>query len=160
METDRVETQSVYLKVGELHMAETPTQIVTVLGSCVAVTMHHPPTGFGGMCHAMLPVSNEQQRSTRFVDVAIHSMLEWFSKRGIGPQALETYVFGGGEILNRAEGTTPLKFSVARQNIDTALDLLQKRGVPVMGGEVGGNLGRRLVMDTHTGRVLLHHNQH
>lgn len=45
----------VYLKPGELYIAQEPTIILTILGSCIGATFWNRRLGVGALCHAMLP---------------------------------------------------------------------------------------------------------
>ena len=45
----------VFLLPGEFHFGDQDDRIITLLGSCVAITLWHPEKRIGGMCHYMLP---------------------------------------------------------------------------------------------------------
>ena len=47
--------RKIFLKPGELCFGIPGTNISTVLGSCVAITLWHPVLSIGAMCHFVLP---------------------------------------------------------------------------------------------------------
>ncbi len=46
----------IHLKAGEIYIAEKPTLVATVLGSCISVTMFNNRFKIGAICHGALPV--------------------------------------------------------------------------------------------------------
>jgi len=45
----------IFLHAGQISVATEPTEITTILGSCVAICLWDPGSGVGGMNHYMLP---------------------------------------------------------------------------------------------------------
>jgi chemotaxis protein CheD len=70
-----------FLNPGELIFSKKPIVVKTVLGSCVAVCIYDKVNRWGGICHYLLPVApSDEQRSTKFGDVAIKTLLHRFLK--------------------------------------------------------------------------------
>lgn len=143
----------VYLKPTELAMAERPSLISTILGSCVAVTLFSPQSGIGAICHAMLPTGGAPT-PFKFVDGALGHMLQWFSEKGVFHRELEAKLFGGADMFT---GPTILdrQISVGHQNIQMALRLLTQAHIRLIAQDVGGCTGRKILFRTNTGEVLL-----
>ena len=144
---------SIYLKPAELAVAEQPSLVSTVLGSCVAVTLFSPQLGIGTICHAMLP-SGSAPTPFKFVDSAIGHMLQWFAEKGMSHQALEAKLFGGADMFN-SKKVVNWQISVGQQNIQMALGLLSQAKIPVAAQDVGGRFGRKIFFKTSTGEVFL-----
>jgi chemotaxis protein CheD len=89
----------VYLHPGQLAVASKPTAITTVLGSCVAVCIHDPVAGVGGMNHFLLPHHVERERSARFGTVAIPDLVSAVLRAGAKRVSLVAKVFGGANAL-------------------------------------------------------------
>ncbi|MBN2654057.1 MAG: chemotaxis protein CheD [Nitrospirae bacterium] len=150
----------VYLKPGEMHFAESPTIVTTVLGSCVSVVMYSTRNGVGAICHGMLPtykgkmsfdlVSSE---GLRYVDFAIERMLKKFHDKGIAESELDVKLFGGAEMLPNSQSGTNL--TVGRQNIEIARKIIDARSLDLVTFDVGGLQGRKIIFHTHTGDVYL-----
>jgi chemotaxis protein CheD len=147
---------SVDLWPGELVVVERPTVVVTVLGSCVSVTLLHRRSGLGAICHALLPegaVWGNEGGGFRYVEPSVRYMTEEFRRRGIGPRETEVKVFGGGDVLVTNMG--PGELTVGARNVQAALGALQGEGYNVAASDVGGKRGRKIYFDTSTGAVLL-----
>jgi chemotaxis protein CheD len=155
------ELQLVYLKAGEMHYADRPSLVMTVLGSCLSVTMHDRRTGTGGICHGLLPACRDRSpcpvgcsRGFRFVDCSIRHMLRLFEKAGSRRRDIEVKCFGGADMFTERIEKKGL-LSVGRQNIKAAEETLTGEGITIVKQDVGGLSGRKVFFYTHTGEVLL-----
>ena len=139
-----------YLLPGELVVAEQPTLITTVLGSCVALTFHHRRRRIGAICHALLPWGGPQADSGRFVDSALRRLLDEFACRGIEPREIEVKLFGGANLAGGMES-----LAVGRKNVAAAEKLAAAAGLRIRACSIGGGQGLRLRFLTATGEVWL-----
>ncbi|MEW5772593.1 MAG: chemotaxis protein CheD [Thermodesulfobacteriota bacterium] len=150
----------VYLQPGECLLTSEPLRVVTVLGSCLAVTFHDPVSGLSAMCHAVFPHRRSRGRfgdhdsPYRFVDEAVARLLERLEGHGVPRSRLEVKVFGGAEAQALGLRSNPAQ-AVGRLNVKAAFDAMQARGLAVLTSDVGGRRGRTLVFSTCTGEVLL-----
>lgn len=161
MNSVREKPSAVYLKAGEMHYTKEPTVVITVLGSCLSVTMYSPRHRIGGICHGLLPecagkrgCGNGCLEGFRFVDCSIRRMIRLFDKAGVKRSELEVKCFGGAELFSR-KIERPGLLSVGRQNILAAEKILQYEGLRIVKQDVGGARGRKLYFYTDTGEVLL-----
>ncbi len=150
----------VYLKQREMCIANRPTIVSTVLGSCISVTMFDRRNRVGGICHALLPrchgrnvCSRECPEVFRYVDCSIERMLSIFSAQHTGPNDLEVKIFGGGSVIVAGQGVDHV--AVGNQNIMAADEVFRRRGVSPVAVDVGGSLGRKVIFYTHTGEVYV-----
>lgn len=153
-------TRTHYLKPGEVYLANEPSLVTTVLGSCITITMHHRPTGLSIMCHAVLPSRSDARKRDsegrdifQYVDSSIEWMVAQYEKLGIKPGAVEVKMFGGAAMFPET-GTPARDIGVGRKNIDTAVDALEKHHMSLTAWNVGGNQGRKLIFNSLTGEVL------
>ena len=137
----------VYLHAGQLAVADRPTAIVTVLGSCVAVCLHDPATRVGGMNHFLLPLHVEREHSPRFGTVAIPQLVDAVVKAGARRQGLVAKVFGGASVIGAFRGARNL----GDENVQLALRLLEEARIPVLDRDVGGARGRKLIFHADDG---------
>jgi len=148
---------SVYLHPGELSVCKEPTQVITVLGSCVSITMFNPRLQLGAICHGTLPQCRSREgcntlciEAFKFMDCAIHYMLKSFRAHGIRNNDIEVKIFGGADTLRSTSSNT-----IGSQNIKTALDIMSEEELRVIAADVGDSFGRKLVFFSHTGEVFL-----
>lgn len=146
-------TDNIYLKPGEVVVVRKPVLVSTLLGSCVSVTMFSPDSGFGAICHAMLPDSFGRSDDLRYVDRA----LNYIYQKAVLYQAesnLEIKLFGGARVLN-VKNNEAAAHAVGDQNVARALEVLSSLGLTVTAADTGGLVGRRLYFCTRGGDVYL-----
>lgn len=153
MDTNNSPLQKLYLKPGELIVAEEPVIVSTVLGSCVSVTMYNKQQGVAAICHGMLPKGNNSN-SFKYVDTSLRYMLKFFDQLGISREEMEVKLFGGADMFNRVD-TAARNFTVGWQNILTARRYLEQSGINLKASDIGGLQGRKLIFNSDTGIVLV-----
>jgi len=151
----------VFLKAGEMHFSKQSVVILTVLGSCLSVTMFHRKLAIGAACHGFLPQCRSRQscddgcsEGFKYVECSIRKMLKLFDRFDVKRCELEIKVFGGAEMFDTAlngRGT----LSVGKLNINMATTVLAQEGLSILSMDVGGTQGRKLYFHTRTGEVLL-----
>jgi chemotaxis protein CheD len=146
--------ERVFLKPGEYCFCVRPSVVSTVLGSCVSVTMFAPGRRIGAICHAVLPEERGGGEPFRYVDSSILAMIRKFERHGIPRAALEVKLFGGSDVLSPRCGRT-LGITVGKQNMETALRVVEKEGLRLVTADLGGTRGRKIEFHTHTGEIFL-----
>lgn len=142
-------------------MADRPTVITTVLGSCVSVVMYSPKLAIGGMCHAMLPRRTDSvvvpigvEASFKFVDVSVAYMLKKFKELGVDSSELEVKLFGGANMFSGEIGQTVYP-GVGRQNIKATVEIMESLNLNLLVSDLGGNQGRKIKLLSYSGTVLM-----
>ncbi len=145
-----------FIGVGEIYVATKPTEIVTVLGSCIAVCLYDPVNKFAAMNHYLVPLWNGNGlQSPKYGNVSIPKMIEKIISKGSRVRSLQAKVFGGGNINNI---TTP-EMLIGKKNILIAKEILKEYNIKVVANDVGGFRGRRIMMRSDTGKVTLKYAQ-
>lgn len=147
---------ALHLNPGEIAFAGEGQRVTTLLGSCVALTVWHPQSAQGGMCHAMLPVRARASALAPgcYVDEAVDLLLRAAARR-VPVMRMEYKLFGGGCLFGD-EG--PDGDSIGERNVKRLRELLAARGVKPVAEHCGGRGWRTLVFDLSDGRVRLRHN--
>ncbi len=152
---------TVHLKPGEAHLTERGELVVTVLGSCLSVTMFSGRRKMAGICHSLLPECGNHGRCVgqcgegyKYVACSIRQMAAAFDRCAIPREEIEVKCFGGADMFARKSGQ-PGALSVGRQNILMAGKVIAAEGLGLKAQDVGGPLGRKVLFDTGTGEVLL-----
>jgi len=152
----------VHLSSGQLIVTREAKIVVTVLGSCVAVTMFHRPSGLAAICHAMLatpagagPIRAGDPVRFRYVTEAVPAMLGAYRRAGIDPQTIEVKVFGGGNVIGENHATDP--HWIGEANVAAARRLLEAADLAVVAENTGGRCGSKILFNTATGAVLHKH---
>lgn len=144
-----------------MHYTDAPLLVVTVLGSCLSVTMYSPRHQVGGICHGLLPQCDGKRgcgngclEGFRYVDCSIRRMVKLFDRAGVERSEIVVKCFGGADMFSR-KIEKPGLVSVGRQNILAAEKILQYEGLKITKQDVGGLRGRKIYFYTETGDVLL-----
>lgn len=148
---------TVYLKPGEFYIGEKPAKVVTVLGSCVSVTLFNKRRRIGAICHATLPVCRKKKGcrkycddTFKYTDCAIKFMLKKFRDYGIAEGEIEIKIFGGADTLASMQENT-----IGTMNVRTALETIRGKNLHIVAADVGDSFGRKLIFHTDTGDVFL-----
>ena len=147
----------VYLKPGELYIGEGPTRVITVLGSCVSVTMFSKRLSIGAICHGAMPHCRKRrgchevcEEAFKFVDCSIHYMLGKMRGYGCADSEFEVKLFGGADTLSSKKENT-----IGSMNVKMALDIISEEHLRIIAADVGDSFGRKIIFLTHTGDVYL-----
>lgn len=142
--------KKLFLYPSALYTDIIPTEVVTILGSCVAVCLWDPMKQVGGINHFMLPMWNGQGlASPRYGNIAIEKLIRKMEGNGSNRRDLKAKIFGGAEVINVGSA----QFHIGKRNIEIAQEILNQEGIPIISRSVGGNLGRKILYYTETGEV-------
>ncbi len=151
-----MELKNHYLYPGALFVHPEPHLVTTVLGSCVAVCLWDPRQLIGGLNHYLLPLWNGEGLPTpRYGSVAIPRLVERLTEFGARRERLQAKIFGGASMWKSNEGL----LAVGERNVSLARHLLEELRIPILGSDVGGMQGRKIVFNGLTGEVLLRRNR-
>jgi chemotaxis protein CheD len=143
--------ESYFLNPGELIFAKHPILIKTVLGSCVAVVVYDKKNGYGGMCHYLLPESEDKVRSTKYGNVAVATLINKFINAGSVKNDLEASVVGGAFIIFSDKEI----FFIGDRNADVANRILREQKIPIKSINTGGDKGKKVVFDTGNNQLIV-----
>ncbi|MEN0059168.1 MAG: chemotaxis protein CheB, partial [Bdellovibrio sp.] len=142
-----------YLFPGKLAAFKEETVISTLLGSCVAVAIHDPTTGIGGLNHYLLPEGMPEERAnTRYGVFAIPMLIDECVRLGANRSKLQAKVYGGGNVISVSQ----LGDSIGKRNIELAEQMLREMGIPVIEKNIAGESARTIKMNTSSFDVLHH----
>jgi chemotaxis protein CheD len=125
------------------------------LGSCIALAVHDPVAGIGGMVHFMLPDSRvdpgkAQQNPWMFGDTGMALLLQNVLAMGAQKRRLKVWAAGGAQMVND-NGF----FEIGKRNYLAMRKLLWKTGLLLAGEAVGGTVHRTVRLEVGAGRFLL-----
>ena len=142
-------SRRVNLIQGEFKVSDDPDVVLTtLLGSCVGACIRDPVRGIGGMNHFLLP-GPEVGGAKESERLGVHLMellLNGLMRQGASRDRLEAKIFGGARMMRGLS-------DVGKKNAEFAKRFLKYEGIRFIGGEVGGDRGRRLQFWPHSGRA-------
>jgi chemotaxis protein CheD len=145
------EARKFYLHAGQLYASAEPTEIITILGSCVAVCLYDVSRAVGGVNHFMLPGAAPAP-SPRYAKDAVEMLITQLVAMGARRSRLEAKLFGGAAVLML--GADPGR-DIGGRNIEAGRAELAARHIPVVNEDVGGTRGRKLLFSTADGTALV-----
>jgi chemotaxis protein CheD len=141
---------SVYLHPAQMHVATAPCAIRTLLGSCVAVCVWDQAARVGGAVHYLLPRGRHSHGETgRYGTLAIPALIRAVYALGGSPGVLKAKIFGGARVLHGLSSASGA--SLGDSNAAVAWEILAAENVPVIGSDLGGDRGRRVLFHVEDG---------
>jgi len=141
-----------FIHVGENYIGVKPTEISTVLGSCIAVCLYDKVEQIGSMNHYLVPLWNENGlQSPKYGNISIPRLIENMINVGCSVKNIEANVFGGANVID----VRIKDMMIGRKNIIIAKELLREHNITITAQDIGGTQGRRIMMRSDTGKVML-----
>ncbi|MEW6263706.1 MAG: response regulator [Thermodesulfobacteriota bacterium] len=144
-----MEYERVFLLPGEYVISKKPHEVTTLLGSCVAVCLFHQNAKFGGMNHFMLPTTTMGERSAKYGDYAIQTIVQVMERGAGGLKGAEAMIFGGANVV----GAIKSGANIGAKNIEMANKMLKDYGIPITKEVVGGLNGMKIRFRTWDNQV-------
>lgn len=151
--------RSLHLLAGQLCFGPGGSEVRTLLGSCVGVTLWHPQRRVGGMCHFLLPSRTRtpgMPLDGRFGDEALALMVRGLQSLGLRSADVEAHLYGGADTMPDRTG---VKFNVGERNIEQGWSLIDQYGFQLVNVDVGDNVPRNVALDLATGEVQMRRGQ-
>lgn len=129
--------------------------VTYALGSCIAVVIHDPVAGVGGLLHFQLPESSldpakAERNPYLFADTGIPMLFRTAYQQGADKKRLVVTVAGGAQMID-TNGT----FNIGKRNCLAMKKILWKAGVLIKAEHVGGAVSRTVRLDVNSGQVSL-----
>jgi chemotaxis protein CheD len=148
------ESQTIYLKPGELLVTSKPVVIKTLLGSCISVVLFHKPSGMSGITHSMMPYNkNNSSDIEKYTDSSINALYKSFEQNNIPKEEIAVMLFGGADMFEVSVSSKSQ--TIGQMNIESAKSTLDKIGLIIKKESIGGNQGRHIYLYSSTGQVFL-----
>ncbi|MHC5113964.1 MAG: chemotaxis protein CheD [Planctomycetota bacterium] len=137
--------------MGEIAVARADGVLRTLLGSCIGLALYDGASNVGGLAHIVLPQSRgKEEPPGKFVDTCVPALLQEMRALAGRPIAPEARLAGGANMF-----ATKVTDTVGKRNIEACERLLDELGIPVRSRHCGGDKGRRMMLDSHTGVVTI-----
>ena len=148
---------NVVVGIADCQISKSPDDVLVTyaLGSCIAVAIHDPVAGVGGLLHYMLPESSispakASENPYMFADTGVPLLFRRAYEHGAEKRRLVVRIAGGAQVMDD-EGV----FNIGKRNCLALRKILWKAGVLVQGEDVGGNSSRTVRLEVGSGRFWL-----
>lgn len=140
-----------FLYPGQMFVSKEPMVITTILGSCAALCLWDSRKKIGGMNHYLLPEGTEDgPHRLRYGNFANPALLKELLALGCDIKNLQAKVFGGSSAFS----ANPTQ-SVGTRNSLLAEEFLRAHNIRLVGKDVSGKHGRKLIFHTQDGVTLI-----
>jgi chemotaxis protein CheD len=137
--------------MGQIASGSMPQQMKAIVGSCIALALHHPRLKAGVFAHVVLPDSAGRPGPPgKFADTAVPKMVEIFKQLGAPAHGSAAKLAGGANMFG---SSGPLQIGDA--NIEAVTRALRAAGIRVTAQDVGGSRGRRVTFDCDSGQMVI-----
>jgi chemotaxis protein CheD len=143
--------------IGDCQLSNKPDDVLVTyaLGSCIAVIIHDPNLGIGGLLHFMLPESSldsakAERNPYMFADTGVPLLFRSAYQLGSDKKNLQVTIAGGAQMVD-SQGT----FNIGKRNCLALRKIFWKAGVLVHAEHVGGTVSRTVRLELKSGKVML-----
>ena len=135
------------LQPGYLILPGEPTFVYMVLGSCVGVILYDKKGKKSACCHYVIP-RTPQGAKPKLIHgtAAIVTLIRMLLDDGTQIPDLEAQVFGGSDLPGR---------TIGKDNIDVAMNILNKKGIHISSTDVGGDKGRKVIYNSEANHLAV-----
>ncbi len=146
------------LNLAEWAVTDSPLAVLGCLGlgSCVAIMLHDPERGVGGMAHTVLPDSTAGRprgEDARFVDLAAPMLLREVLALGAQRRRLRAHLVGGAQMLRSAAMKD--RAQIGLRNVEAAHAALVALGLRLTSDRTGGEHGRTVWLQVESGALMV-----
>lgn len=147
--------ESLPVQIGQVKVGRSGQSLNAILGSCIGIGFLHPSEGVFGLAHSLLAKSEgpTAKGDGRHVDQAIESLLRMMEVRDEHRRKVRV-ILAGGANMTRPKGTDPKRL-VGSSNSTFARTAVRAAGLRILHEDMGGELGRRVVIDCTTGEFAI-----
>jgi chemotaxis protein CheD len=154
MTSEPLQTTGLFVHPGQVVASATPCHYTTILGTCVSVCLIDPVAAVGGLNHYLLPYGAGASFSgTRYGNLAMEHLLREVLTRGAHRERLQAKVFGGMASSQHQDTHRDL----GTNNVNFALEWLERHAIPVLARDTGGHRGRKLIFHSQDGAAWVKH---
>lgn len=143
--------EKIVVGMGEVKLCRSENSLLIALGlgSCVGVCIYDPALCLAGMAHVVLPSSTgkEEEEDARYADIAVPLLIKRMQQEGSLRSGMRVALAGGGQIFKGFGAVT--KLDIGPRNAEAVQKQLTTMGLPIVAADLGGNVGRTLLLYTN-----------
>ncbi|VVE50404.1 chemotaxis protein CheD [Pandoraea anhela] len=141
------QSHDIQVLMGEVRIGRGEDVLRATLGSCVGIALMWRARGLYGLAHCLLPEAPQPMLAigAKYVTQAVPSLLALMKADGARRSEIEAVIAGGGNMMPHQPPAKHGLIGVA--NAKMAQALITETGIPIVHVEVGGEVGRQLMID-------------
>jgi chemotaxis protein CheD len=147
--------EEVRVAMAEMKVESKPIELVTSVGSCVAICVYDSTNKCGGLAHIMLPnsaIAPQDFPPCKFADTAIPALASAVREISGKETLLSAKIAGGANIFKFENNTGP---TIGAKNVEAVKASLDVNRIRLVAEDVGGSYGRRIAFNLRSGSVVI-----
>jgi len=147
--------EEVRVEMAKMKVESRPVELLTSVGSCVAICLHDAMNRCGGLAHIMLPTSNNpllEPLPSKFANTAVPALAKAVREISGNDIRLSAKIAGGA---NMFANLGPNSLDIGGKNVQAVKAALTIQKIRLEGEDVGGVSGRRITFNTHSGIAVV-----
>ena len=143
--------QEVRVAMAEMKIESKPIELVTSVGSCVALCLYDSTNRCGGLAHIMLPnsaIAPQDFLPYKFADTAVPALARAVQKISSKEASISAKIAGGANIFLTLNSNGP---PIGEKNVDAVKAALNAHEIRLVAEDVGGSYGRRIAFNIGNG---------
>ncbi len=145
----------VRVAMAEMKTESKPIELVTSVGSCVALCLYDSAKRCGGLAHIMLPnsaIAPKDSLPAKFADTAVPALAKAVREINGGEACLSAKIAGGANIFSNL---TSNGSSIGVKNVEAVKAALNANKIRLVAEDVGGSYGRRITFKIKNGAAII-----
>ena len=150
---EKPDIKEVRVAMAEMKVESRPVELVTSVGSCVAICLYNSTNRCGGLAHIMLPnsvIAPQDFPPCKFADTAIPVLANAVREITGKETRLSAKIAGGANIFKFEKTSGP---TIGAKNVSAVRSALGANGIRLVAEDVGGFYGRRISFNIANGVV-------
>lgn len=147
--------KEVRVAMAEMKIENRPIELVTSVGSCVAICLYDSVNRCGGLAHIMLPksaIASQKSIPCKFADTAVPALATAVRKISGKENCLSAKIAGGANIFPDLNNNGQ---PIGTKNVDAVKAALSDNKIKLVAEDVGGSYGRRIAFNIGNGIVTI-----
>jgi chemotaxis protein CheD len=149
------QVEEVRVDMAAMKVESKNVELLTSVGSCVAICLHDSVHKCGGLAHIMLPHAakgSHEPLPSKFADTAIPELAKAIRKISGNQSRLTAKIAGGA---NMFANTCANNLDVGAKNVAAVKSVLTEHKIRLLGEDVGGIHGRRVRFEVASGKTTV-----
>lgn len=138
--------------MAEYTVSRPPHVLVTLgLGSCIGLALYDKYSKVSGLIHFMLPYSSGKKNTAKYADTGIPFLINEMVKHGAKKRNIVAKIVGGAKMFDFGEENSAM--NIGKRNSKAAREILNSKGIKIIGEDIGKDFGRTMRFYSETGEV-------
>jgi chemotaxis protein CheD len=151
------QVEEVRVDMAAMKVESRPVELLTSVGSCVAICLHDSKHKCGGLAHIMLPYSTmgpQEPLPPKFADTAVPALIKALSQIRGNDSRLTAKIAGGANMFANLGAN---RLDIGAKNVNAVKTTLGNYNIRLLSEDVGGSHGRKITFNTASGIVVVRH---